>query len=307
MFEIRDLRHLIYIDEFRNFGRAAGAAGLSQSAITKSLQRMERELGVKLFERSRAGVTPTAVGVEVVARARRLINDAVELKRTVDAMNDPHAGSVVVGIGPAMSESSVSDAIADFIHRRPQSQVRVRVDHWHQLTRWLLAGEIDFYIADVAHTEREARLQYIRLPPQQFYWFCRGGHPLTSTRRKKPLSRGDLVRYPIATPKMPPWAIDWFASAFQENGADGLPRPFPAVECESYAMLKRIVLSTDCVSAALRQTLAAELEDGTLVALPVQASPIETHAGIVRMADRAPSLVAADLIASIERQANHPR
>ncbi len=50
MFEIRELRHLLSIDEFRHFGRAAAAVGMSQPALTKSLQRIEQAL---------ASTTPT--------------------------------------------------------------------------------------------------------------------------------------------------------------------------------------------------------------------------------------------------------
>lgn len=70
MFEIRDLQHLLSLDEHRHFGRAAAAVGLSQPALTKSLQRLERILDTRLFDRSRARVSPTAVGEEVIAQAQ---------------------------------------------------------------------------------------------------------------------------------------------------------------------------------------------------------------------------------------------
>lgn len=92
MFEIRELRHLLSIEEFRHFGRAAKAVGMSQPALTKSLQRIERSLGAKLFERSRHRVSPTAVGEEVLARARRLVQEAEQLQRAVDAMTGAETG-----------------------------------------------------------------------------------------------------------------------------------------------------------------------------------------------------------------------
>jgi DNA-binding transcriptional LysR family regulator len=303
MFEIRELRHLLSIDEFRHFGRAAKAVDLSQPALTKSLQRMERAIGAKLFERSRAGVVPTAIGKEVLARARRLLNEAADLKRTVDMMSGVEIGSITVGIGPAMSETYVVAAIAAFVHQRPLTQIAVRVDHWRQLSAWLLAGELDFYVADVGDARIDNRFYCTSLPPQKFVWFCRRGHPLVR-RRRRAITRNDLLRFPIATPKMPPWAIEWFAAAFGEQGAAGLPQPFPAVECESYAMLKRVVLSSDCISAALEQTLAREIKDGSLIILPIDAPELTTRAGIIRLSDQTLSPLAAELVASIENLAN---
>lgn len=302
MFEIRELRHLISIDELRHFGRAAKAVGLSQPALTKSLQRIERALGAKLFERSRAGVVPTAVGQEVLQRARRLVDEAEELQQIVDSMTDADVGAVAIGIGPAMSETYVADAIATMVQQRPGIQVAIRVDHWQQLSEWLLAGELDFYVADITDAAIDRRFHYSSLPPQSFVWFCRKTHPLVN-REEKVVSRSDLLRFPIATPKMPRWAIEWFSAARGERSAARLPRALPAIECESYAMLKRLVLSSDCISAALEQTLTEELDDGSLVVLPVDAPQLATNAGIIRLADRTPAAVAAELISRIENLA----
>jgi DNA-binding transcriptional LysR family regulator len=162
---------------------------------------------------------------------------------------------------------------------------------------------LDFYVADVGAARIDSRFQYTGLPAQQFVWFCRRGHPLANGKRKT-VSRKDLMSFPLATPKMPAWAIEWFAAACDEQGEGGLPRPFPAVECESYAMLKRIVASSDCISAALRQTLTTELEDGSLAVLPVDAPELTTQAGIIQLPDRALSPLGAELIAYIEELAN---
>lgn len=170
MIEIREMRHLMSIDEFRHFGRAAKAVGLSQSALTKSLQRLEQSLGAKLFERSRAGVAPTDIGKEVLARARRLLDEAAELERTVDLMNGSEIGPVALGIGPAMSETNVVSAIAAVAQQRPRTQISIRVDHWQQLSDWLLAGELDFYVADVGEARIDGRYQYTSLAPQEFVW-----------------------------------------------------------------------------------------------------------------------------------------
>lgn len=302
MFEIRELRHLLSIDEFRHFGQAAKAVGLTQPALTKSLQRMEKALGAQIFERSRARVIPTTVGKEVLARARRLVDDAEELQRAVDAMTGAEAASATIGVGPAMSETYVAAAIAEVAQSRPRAQISVRVESWRQLTEWLLVGELDFYVADVGDARIDGRFTYTSLPSHSLVWFCRREHPL-ARRKKKPVTRRDMLQYPIATPKMPPWATEWFAAESRDPATEGLPRPLPAIECESFAMLKRIVESSDCLSAALQPTLADEIKAGSLVILQVDAPLLTTHAGVIRMKDRTLSPVAAELVARIEAAA----
>jgi DNA-binding transcriptional LysR family regulator len=303
MFEIRELRHLLCLDEFRHFGRAAKAVGLSQPALTKSLQRMEQAFGAKLFERSSTRVVPTAIGIEVLARSRQLVADAEELKRTVDSLTGAENGSVTVGVGPAMAESYAAEAIAEVMRSHPQSRIAVRVDHWQQLSTWLLAGEIDFYVADIGEAKIDRRLDYIELPPQRFVWFARRAHPL-ARRGKRAVGRKDLLSYPIATPKMPAWAVEWFAAALGDQGLAGLPRPFPAVECESYSLLKRLVMNSDCVSAALERTLSQELADRSICILPVDAPELTTRAGIICKPQRSLSRTGEELVKSIERLAN---
>ncbi len=303
MLEIRELLHLVCIDEHRHFGRAATAAGISQSAITKSLQRAERSLGVTLFERSRSGVKPTAVGEEVLVRARRLVADVRDLKQAVVQMEDPHAGQVSVGVGPAMSESIVDRAIGELIRNRPRTKVYIRVESWQQLTCWLLAGEIDFFVADVTNARRDKRFEFIDLPPLDLVWFCRKGHPLARPRNSKPVTRGNLLKYPFATPKMPPWAIEWFRDYFSDGTDKELPEPFPTVECESYAVIKRIVSFTDCVSAALTPTIQDGLDKDAFVAFPVDGPGLTTQAAIVRLAETPPLPAAAELIDAVVRLA----
>jgi len=295
MFEVRELRYLLCLDEFRHFGRAAQSVGISQPALTKSLQRMEESLGARLFDRSRARVAPTVIGNEVLLRARRLVADADDLIRTVHSLAGAEKGHVSVGIGPAVAETAIAAVVTALIAHQPSAQVTLRVDHWQQLSDWLFAGEIDFYVADVGRARVDGRCEYTELAAQEFVWFCRAKHPLAG-RKRRPLTRTDLLRYPIATPKLPPWAIEWFAAAFGDGGPAALPRPFPAVECESYSLLKQLVISGDFISAALHSTLARELADRSLTVLPVDAPKLRTHTGIVRLSDHNPSPLANDLI-----------
>ena len=300
MFELRDLRHLLSLDEHRHFGRAADAVGISQPALTKSLQRLEQELGVRLFDRSPARVTPTDVGEKAIVNARRLMAEALDMKRMIDLFRGVETGSITVGVGPAMSESYVTSAIASIAQEHPGTQMSIRVDHRQQLSEGLLAGELDFYVADIAEADGDDRFQCTSLPSQEFVWFCRASHPLAASER---VARSDILRFPIAIPKMPIWARDWFLAAADGARESTPPPAFPTVECENYAMLKRIVMSSDCVSASLRGTVEAEVEDRTIVVLPLDAPTLTTLAGIVRLRNRTLSPLAVALVTRIEELA----
>ncbi len=90
-----------------------------------------------------------------------------------------------------------------------------------------------------------------------------------------------MLDFPLATPRMPELAVHWFAEADSRNTNKPQPETYGTVECEDYSMLKRMVLTSDCISAALLSTVAEEVESGSLVILPVRAPAIKTMAGIV--------------------------
>src|SRR6056297_2090812 len=138
MFDLRDLHNLLSLEEHRHFGRAATAVGLSQPALTKSIQRLEKQMGGLLFDRSRSRIAPTALGDDVVARAKSIMEEVAELRRSVDLFLGLKIGTVTIGVRPAMSEPYVARAIAAVAESHRNTQVRVRVDHWQQLSDWLL-------------------------------------------------------------------------------------------------------------------------------------------------------------------------
>jgi len=297
MVEPRDLRNFLAVYEHRHFGKAAKVNGLSQPAITKSIQRLENDFGMVLFDRSRSHVSPTAVCESVVSHAKTVLAELNELERVVQMLRGLEAGSLAVGVGPAMSESYVTEAFGSLAQDHPGVQFEIRVDHWKQLSQLLISGEIDLLIADLSDASGDDRFRVTPLPAQEFVWFCRRRHPLSE---KKLLTRKDLMQYPLATPRMPPWAVNWFQAVLAEGDETTKCVALPSIRCESYSTLKRIVLESECVSVALTATIQPELEQGLLTALSVEAPKLETNAGIVQMHHRTPSPLAVELVERIK-------
>ncbi len=146
MLDLRDLQNLLSLDEHRHFGRAAAAVFLTQPALSKSIQRLEKQMGGLLFDRSRSGISPTSLGNEVIASAKAILTEVAELRRSADLLLGLHMGAVTIGVGPAMAESSLARAIAVTAESHPKTQISVRVDHWQQLSAWLLGNEIEFFV-----------------------------------------------------------------------------------------------------------------------------------------------------------------
>lgn len=303
MMDTRTLQQFLAIAEQLHFGKAARKLGVGQPTLSKSIQRLEHSLGTRLLDRSRREVTLTPAGKIVAGHARRIIAEAEDLQREVRLLLGVEIGTLSIGIGPAMGESYVSGAIARIAERHPGTRISVRSDHWKQLSTWLFAGELDILAADVTELSDDERVEIVALPSEPLVWFSRRGHPLAAARR---VTRRDLLAYPLATPKMPQWGLDWFAEA--DPTREAMRRgTYATVECESYSVLKRMVLSSNCISAALRSTIAAELEGGELVALPIKSPRIKTNAGIVRLRGRTLSPIADAFVEEVLKSANSPQ
>jgi len=98
--DLRQLRHVLALDRHRNFGRAAEAIGLTQPALSRSLQALEDEIGARLFDRDRSHVAPTAVGERLIERARLLVNQARDIEQDLKQMLGLEVGLLRIGAGP---------------------------------------------------------------------------------------------------------------------------------------------------------------------------------------------------------------
>ena len=99
MVDLRRLQHLTALADERHFGRAAERVHLSQPAFSRSIQAIEAELGLRLFDREIGDIRPTPAGEFLIERARRLLFDARNLHRDVGLFRDSRLGDTAVGAG----------------------------------------------------------------------------------------------------------------------------------------------------------------------------------------------------------------
>jgi DNA-binding transcriptional LysR family regulator len=96
--DIRQIRHLIAVLEHGNVLRAAHAIHISQPALSKSIQNLEAELGVRLLERGPRGVSPTIYGTTLLKHARLLLNQGAQAVAEIGAIKDGHLGHLRLGV-----------------------------------------------------------------------------------------------------------------------------------------------------------------------------------------------------------------
>ena len=278
--ELQQLRQVIALAEHGSFVRAAAALHISQPALSRSIQNIERQFGSELFLRTSSGTVPTDLGRLYLERARDLLRMADDFEREAVHRGALQAGRISVGGGPYPSDAVLARAAARFAEQFPGISLRVRSGDWDELLRRLRSRDLDFFVAETSTLHREADLEVAPLDATHtLYFIARAGHPL-ALRRDLPVA--ELLSWPFATPgRIPPRLLDPLLSMLR--GAKG--RSFPAIECGGLAPLKRIIASSDAVSASILSCISRELEDGSLVLLGT-APWMHLHYGIVSLKGR---------------------
>lgn len=289
-FELRQLRYVLAVAEHGSLGRAADALGMTQPALTRSLQVLEHEAGTPLFERTKSGVLPTDEGRLFLDRAREIVHAADELDRRTRRLRPADAGSVTIGVGPYPAEALMPAVLARFVATRAHSQLRVLTRDWDELLRRLRAREIDFFVAETSTLEGEPDLDVEPLVPHPLYMVARSGHPLA---HGGPVRPAELFAYPLlAQSRIPPRAFGPFVEA--RVHAESAKRPFPAVEFANFRVAKRLVMTSDAIAGFPYPEVADEVAQGELVLLLSEPWLLLRY-GIVALKGRALGDAARDL------------
>jgi DNA-binding transcriptional LysR family regulator len=266
-FELHHLRQAIALAEHGSFVRAAAALHISQPALSRSIQALERNFGSELFLRSSGGVVPTDVGRLYLERARDLLRMADELDREAVAHGALAASRLAVGGGPYPAESFLGEAVARFVAQHPRVSLQLQTRVWDELLRSLRSRELDFFVAETSTLAREPDLDIVPMPAQHSVFFvARSGHPLDGHAS---VTAADILQWPFATPsRVPPRILDPMLAAHRKAARQGMPAPpFPSVQCNSLAPIRRILASSDAVSGTILSCIAQDLESGELVLL----------------------------------------
>lgn len=145
-FDLYELYLFQLVVTHRSFTRAAAAAGLTQSAITRQIQGMEQALGVPLLERTTRSVRPTAAGEFLTQEAARLIGD---VERSLQRLREDFAGArkvVRVGVSRSIGLAYLPGFFHANLKRTPEVGCRVSYRTSAELIAALEANEIDLAV-----------------------------------------------------------------------------------------------------------------------------------------------------------------
>jgi DNA-binding transcriptional LysR family regulator len=281
------LEHAIALAHHRSYARASKALHVSQPTLSRSIAGLEDSLGVRLFDRGRGGVEPTAFGRLLLERGAVLLADEAALRRELEQLAGLEAGELVVGAGPFSAAISVGRAMTRLIAKHPQIRARIACFDPEQIFRDVLAGRCDVAVADPGAASREPRLHHEALPPHPIQLFARPDHPLAG---RAGLRLTDVLAFAVVGSRVrgvtaTQLRVEGPAGRFDPDSGDFLP----AITVDSLDLARRIAASTAAILPAVRGMVAADLRDGRLVQLDFDEPWMQTTYGVFWRSDRTPS------------------
>lgn len=140
--EMRQLEYLLAVVEEGGFTRAALRAHVAQPAISQQIAQLERELGVRLFDRSERRVRLTAEGEAFLPHARAVLDTVAAGRHAVAALHGVLAGRLTIGT-VASPPAELLTPLRTFQHRHHEVRITLRVNDSDSLVADVLAGRID--------------------------------------------------------------------------------------------------------------------------------------------------------------------
>jgi DNA-binding transcriptional LysR family regulator len=281
-------RHLVHcrvLAEHGNYGRAAESLGITQPALTRSIQGLERLLGVTLFDRGRGSVRPTDFGRVLVERGRLILVESEELERELKLMQGLDVGELNLSVGLYPAELSAHLAVGRLLRHHPKIRCRIRLCDWRRAAEDVLNGEADLAVADTRAAEDEPRLATKLLGEHPLKLFCRPGHPLSGRRG---LGIDDVFSYPWVCSRAPASVTRLLPKDTGEAGwVDPKTGDFVfSIQVDNLTAAKQVVSESDAIGVAPTSMIEEELGTGALAVLDFQETWTHLNYGFIHLRDR---------------------
>ncbi|WP_419832420.1 hydrogen peroxide-inducible genes activator [Endozoicomonas atrinae] len=186
---LTELRYIVTLAQEQHFGRAASKCFVSQPTLSVGVKKLEDELGVALFERTRNAVRVTPMGELIISQAQKVLEEASAIKQLAktgqDQLSSPLRVGAIYTIGPYL----FPHLIPQLAQTAPNMPLYIEENFTAVLRRKLRLGELDAIIVALPFNEPDVLTKPLYDEP--FRVLLPGGHPWESQREIDP---ADLVQ-----------------------------------------------------------------------------------------------------------------
>lgn len=173
---IQQLEYIIAVDKFRHFGHAAEACFVTQPTLSAQVSKLERELDVILFDRSKMPVIPTETGEILITQAKRVVMESKAIFETIAQLKGDVGGVLKLGIIPTLAPYLLPLFIRSFIEKYPNVRLQVQEMVTEDILKKLKNDELDLGI--VVTPLEESGIEEKPIFYEKFYAYLSKNHQL---------------------------------------------------------------------------------------------------------------------------------
>ena len=275
---LSELEILVAIVEGGSMRGASRGLNIPQSIVSRSVDKLERELGAKLFERTSSGVFITNVGERVNRRARIIQSELQHTLEEVEKFKQVEHDEVSLGLSMAAHASILTKIIEPFRRRFPKVRLNVVEGLFPALEREIREGLIDLFVGPVPDLPHSNDLVIEQLLKNERMIICRRDHPLESAVTLAELADVEWVTTPFTSA-----AGNEVATIFT---AAGMRPPEIAVQAASWLGIISIVGASDLLAPMPRQWQELITSNGFFARVPIREKTYASPICIARRARR---------------------
>jgi DNA-binding transcriptional LysR family regulator len=246
-----------------DLSRAAKALGLTPTAFLKRVESIESALGVKLVDTATKALKPGEAGRLMIDHASRIFSQARDLTRDLEELAGLQAPEIVFGTDMFAAELPLGVALGRMATVNSRLRVHAVLGDFEELSRAVMAGKLEFAIADTTSAERHpTRLAIEPVAEHRVFFFARQGHPLTSA---SDLSLETILVFPLVASRVPQRIAVHIAKSMPLAKVDRDTGDLtPSLMLDSFAVAKSAVLAGDAIGLAPLTAIEPELRSNKL-------------------------------------------
>lgn len=235
------LKYLVAVARCGSFTAAAEAAGVTQSAITRSIADLEKEIGYAIFYRTSRGVILTENGGDFVTRVARLLEDARDLLKGPQAGSSPYSGVLRIGVCPASLEWGLVQPLVELLGKHGGIRYDISSSSFETIVQHLRSGALDVAIGYDAAFSEWSDLRREPMGSLDVALFVRKGHPLLEKER---ITKKDLADFDLVSPSESRPYGEIIRDIYESQGIDWHTKVHRA---DFFPIVRRIVEKSDAI------------------------------------------------------------
>lgn len=275
--DIKQIKAFLAVASLSSFTQAAGQLGYAQSSITAQIQLLEKEIGVRLFERLNKKVTLTAEGKNFLAYSRQML-DLWETAKESLTISDEPSGTLVIGSDESICAVKLPAFLKEFNRRYPKVEVSIKIGSSCDLANLARDNEVDVAILlEQKLTYPEFVVERHQIEPLAL--LVSPEHPLAS---EKTARFADMAGYPFL---LASHSCSW-RSLFQDIMKDANVEPNFMLDSGSIQTLKQLAISGLGITLLPLYAVTEELARNQLVKLNWEGGDLQLATQVIRHKDK---------------------